>query len=238
MSPTYIKIRYVILTVVNMSDQVQSGILFPIPLGEDRIFRNQAMDDILELLYRNPHEEFGVRQLREVTGHGAQTVDTALTLFGQINIINARREGNRKLISINRERVQKPEDPILEIPQEEFRNPIKLFTDRVRNEQGENLVGILVFGSVARGEADRASDIDLQVIVENNLLQVRRSIQEIRQEIEHERFDGERYELQVMVESVETATQYGEKLKEIFSNGITLYESEQLETVKDGVLDG
>jgi len=221
-----------------MDDRICSGVLLPIPLGKDRIFRNQAMDDILELLYRNPHEEFGVRQLRETTGHGAQTVDTALTLLDQINVIQTRREGNKKLISINRERIRKPEDPILEIPQEEFRDPVKALTDRVRNNQNQNLVGVLVFGSVARGEADRASDIDIQVIVEDDLLKARRSIQNIRQEIENERFDGERYELQVMVESVETATQYGEKLKEIFSEGITLYESEELETVRDGVLDG
>ncbi len=62
-----------------MTDQTISGITLTIPLGEERVFRNQAMDDITELLYRNPHEEFGVRQLREVTGHGAGTVDTALT---------------------------------------------------------------------------------------------------------------------------------------------------------------
>ena len=221
-----------------MVDQDRPGVLLPIPLGEDKIFRNQATDDILELLYRNPHEEFGVRQLREITGHGAQTVDTALTLLEQLDLIETRREGNKKLTSINRDRVQKPDDPILEIQQEEFRAPVKAFSDRVEEEQEGNLAGILLFGSVARGEADRASDIDIQVIVEDDLLQSRREIQDIRQEMEESKFGGERYEFQVLVESVETAEQYGEKLQEIFSEAITIYSTDQLEELRQVILNG
>ena len=221
-----------------MIDQNGPGVLLPIPLGEDKIFRNQATDDILELLYRNPHEEFGVRQLREITGHGAQTVDTALTLLEQLDLIETRREGNKKLTSINRDRVQKPDDPILEIQQEEFRTPVKAFSDRVEENQEGDLAGILLFGSVARGEADRASDIDIQVIVEDDLLQSRREIQDIRQEMEESKFGGERYEFQVLVESVETAEQYGEKLQEIFSEAITIYSTDQLEELRQVILNG
>ncbi|RCU47013.1 DNA polymerase beta [Haloplanus salinus] len=219
-----------------MVDQDGPGVLLPIPLGKDKVFRNQATDDILELLYRNPHEEFGVRQLREITGHGAQTVDTALTLLEQLDLIQTRREGNKKLTSINRDRVQKPDDPILEIKQEAFRNPVKAFSDRVKKDQGDNLVGILLFGSVARGEADRASDIDIQVIVEDDLLQSRREIQDIRQEMEESKFGGERYEFQVLVESVETAEQYGDKLQEIFSEAVTIYSTDQLKELRQVIL--
>ena len=221
-----------------MVDQDGPGVLLPIPLGEDKVFRNQATDDILELLYRNPHEEFGVRQLREITGHGAQTVDTALTLLEQLDLIGTRREGNKKLTSINRNRVQKPDGPILEIQQEEFRTPVKAFSDRVEEDQEGNLAGILLFGSVARGEADRASDIDIQAIVEDDLLQSRREIQDIRQEMEESKFGGERYEFQVLVESVETAEQYGEKLQEIFSEAITIYSTNQLEELRQVILNG
>lgn len=226
------------LTVDSTVDQDGPGVLLPIPLGEDKVFRNQATDDILELLYRNPHEEFGVRQLREITGHGAQTADTALTLLEQLDLIETRREGNKRLTSINRDRVQKPDDPILEIQQEAFRDPVKALSDRVKEDQGDNLTGILLFGSVARGEADRASDIDIQVIVEDDLLQSRRVIQDIRQEMEKSKFGGERYEYQVLVESVETAEQYGEKLQEIFSEAITIYSTEQLEELRQVILSG
>lgn len=221
-----------------MTDQDGAGLFLPIPLGEQRVFRNQAMDDIVELLYRNPHEEFGVRQLRELTGHGAQTVDTALTLLDQIGVIRTRRDGNKKLTSIDRDRIRKPDDPFLEIPQEEFREPARAFVERAVERQGENLVGITLFGSVARGEADRTSDIDLQVIVDGELTSARRELQKIRQEIEGGRFGGERYELQLLVESVESAERYGEKLSEVFSEGITLYSTEELAALRVVVFGG
>jgi len=220
-----------------MIDQDESGVLLPIPLGEERVFRNQSMDDILELLYRNPHSEFGVRQLREITGHGAKTVDTAIKLFTQLNLIETRRDGNKKLISINRNRVQKPDDPLLEVPQEEFRDPVKAFLDEVDKAEAE-IVGVILFGSVARGEADRASDIDIQVIVSGELTEARRELHDIRQEIEGRKFDGERYELQLLVESVESAESYGDKLQEIFSEGIKLRETDELDKVREAVFSG
>ena len=221
-----------------MIDQDWSGVYLSVPFPEERIFRNQAMDDLVELLYRNPHDEFGVRQLRTVTGHGAQTVDTAIALLTELELIQTRRDGNRKLIRINRDQIQKPDDPILEIQQEAFRVPTKEFLDRVREDQGENLVGVVLFGSVARGEADRTSDVDVQVIVKDDLTKSRRELHDVRQEIESRTFDGDRYELQLLVESVEIAESYGEKLQEIFSEGITLYATDELDDVKEVIFDG
>jgi predicted nucleotidyltransferase len=220
-----------------MIDQNESGILLPIPLGDNRVFRNQSMEDILELLYRNPHSEFGVRQLREITENGAKTVDTAIKLFTQLGLIDTRRDGNQKLISINRNWVQKQDDPILEIPQEEFQDPAKAFLDRADQAEAE-IVGVILFGSVARGEADRASDIDLQVIVSGELTEARRELHDIRQEVEGQEFDGERYELQLLVESTKSAESYEDRLREIFSQGIKLRETDELDLVMEAVFNG
>jgi predicted nucleotidyltransferase len=220
-----------------MSDE-RAGVSIPIPLPEDHVFRYEAMDDILTLLYRNPHQEFTVSQLREVTGHGGKTVNNSIQLLDELDLIRTRREGKKKLVSINRERINKPDDPILKIPQEEFRTPVREFVENVKTEQEDNLVGILVFGSVGRGEADRASDIDIQVIVEEDLVQSRRVIQDVRQEIEDRRFNDERYKLQVLVESVESAENYGEKLHEIFSEAVTVYSTNRLEELREVILNG
>jgi len=217
-----------------MSDE-SAGVSIPIPLPQKHVFRYQAADDILELLYRNPHEEFRITQLRKITGHGGKSVDNAIQILNSLNLINQAREGRHSLTQINREQIQKPDDPFLEIPQEEFQDPVKTFTDQIKDNQGNNLVGILVFGSTARGTADRTSDIDIQVIVENDLLQSRRNIQEIRQQIEDTRFDGERFEFHVLVESTETAESYGEKLREIFSEAITVYSTPKLDDVREAV---
>lgn len=57
------------------------------------------------------------------------------------------------------------EDPFIEIPQEEFRTPLRRFVGRTTEEVG-SIAGIVRFGRVARGEADRASDIDLFVLID------------------------------------------------------------------------
>jgi predicted nucleotidyltransferase len=115
---------------------------------------------------------------------------------------------------------------------------VKTLSDKIKENQKDNLVAILLFGSVARGEADRASDIDIQVIVEDDLLQSRRDIHEVRQEVENSKFGGERYEFQVLVETVETAEQYGEDLQEIFSEAVTLYSTSQFEELRQVILNG
>lgn len=220
-----------------MSDE-KSGVFIELPLPGKQVFRYRAADDILELLYRNPYRGFTVTELRENTGHGGKSVDNAVQILHSLGLVHKEREGRHSLVRINQENIRKPDDPILEIPQKQFRTPVKQFLERLEEDQGENLVGVILFGSVARGEADRASDIDVQVIVENNLTESRRRIHDLRQDIEDRRFDGERYELQVLVESVETAESYGEKLQEIFSEGIKLHTTEKLDDVQEAVFHG
>ncbi|MGB9781562.1 MAG: nucleotidyltransferase domain-containing protein [Moorellaceae bacterium] len=45
------------------------------------------------------------------------------------------------------------------------RRAIKEFCELLRREQGENLLGLRLFGSVARGTATPESDIDILVLV-------------------------------------------------------------------------
>lgn len=61
------------------------SILMPLP--EEQIFRYKAADDILELLYRSPHTEFTVTQLREATGHGGKSVDNAIQILLSLDLI-------------------------------------------------------------------------------------------------------------------------------------------------------
>jgi len=220
-----------------MSDK-NYGVFLSLPLPNQQVFRYQAADDILELLYRNPHQEFAITQLRETTGHGGKSVDNAINILESLDLIQRRQEGRQSLIQIKQAQIQKPDDPLLEIPQREFRTPVREFLEEAKDRQGKNLVAVILFGSVARGEADRASDIDIQVIVKEGLLEARRDLQEVRQGIGKTKFDGSRYEIQLLVESVESAESYGEKLQEIFSEGIQLYSTAKFDDVTEAVFDG
>lgn len=220
-----------------MSDEIP-GVFLSLPLPEGQIFRYRAADDILELLYRNPHREFTVSELRNTTGHGGKSVDNAIQILGSLDLIRKEKEGRRTLIHINQERARKPDDPLFEIVQSEFREPVREFLERAIESQGDNLVGVILFGSVARGEADRASDIDLLIVVRDDLVEARRELHEIRQEIENEQFGDDRYELQVLVESTKSARNYGGKLRDVLSEGIVLHSTDELTDVKEAVFDG
>jgi len=72
-------------------------------------------------------------------------------------------ESNRRPVQINRQRLSIPDDPILRIPNQSITNPSKPRFPELR-ENINDVVGIILYGSVARGEADRRSDIDLWVL--------------------------------------------------------------------------
>lgn len=219
-----------------MSDDA-GGVFLTLPLPDEHVFRYQAADDILELLYRNPHREFTITQLRSTTGHGGKSVDSALQILDSLGLVQLERDGRHTRVSINQQRIQRSDDPLLEIPQHEFRAPVKAFLDELDDTEID-IAGAILFGSVARGEADRTSDVDIQIVVDGEVTTARREIQSLRQNVEQQTFGGNRYEFQVLVESIESASGYGEKLQDVFSEGITLYETEALDTVREAVFDG
>jgi predicted nucleotidyltransferase len=227
-----------------------------LPLPEEQVFRYQAMEDIIELLVRNPHREFTVTELRDLTGNGQKTTSRGIDLLDALGVVTVRRDGRQRLVGIDHTHVRIPEDPLFRIPQEEFRAPIREFVDRAR-EEIDHLAGVVVFGSVARGTADRRSDVDLWVLVEDDdgVVDARRTVQAIVTDLEDRRFGGgvsremgvtdatvgdrgQRYEFEVMVESTESAHDRGEKLETILSDGVAILTSPALDRVRDAILGG
>ncbi len=45
---------------------------------------------------------------------------------------------------------------------------LKIIVDRCKKKIGEDLVSIILFGSLARGDFDGRSDIDLLIVMEND----------------------------------------------------------------------
>lgn len=200
------------------------------PFPEERVFRYQAMQDVLGLLIEEPYQEFTVSQIAAMTEANQGSISKAIALLRELGPIQTRREGRKQYVSIDRNRLTKP-DPVLSIPQTEFHKPVRAFVDRVREEIAD-LVGILLFGSVARGEADRASDIDLLVVVDDDRTRARRTVQTIVSELEETKFDGHRYTFEALVESVDSAKRIGDRLRRQFDSGITLVGSEGLSAVR------
>lgn len=100
----------------------------------------------------------------------------------------------------------------------------------------DNIDDIHIFGSVARGEADRSSDIDCFVLVTDEKATGQRIAHDVAHDLEEQRFAGDRYQFQVLAESTESVTNIGNRLREVFTEGIVLYGTEELQTVKQEVL--
>lgn len=81
------------------------------------------------------------------------------------------------------------------------------------------------------------AEIDLRAssspdIVEGSKTRSRRTANAVARDIEDEQFEGNRYEFEVLVGSVESALRVGEKLEEIFDEGLVLYGSNALQSVR------
>jgi predicted nucleotidyltransferase len=217
------------------SEPEQATVGLPVPAPAPDLFRHSATDDLLRLLLDNPYEQFTIRELGRLTDNAAQSVKRAVDVLEPNGLVVVETEGNRRLVGINRTRVTKPDDPVLCIPQPEYHRPVRAAVDRIRDELGE-VRGVLVFGSVARGQADRQSDVDLWVLADDRADQHRAN--ELAKQLGTERFDGGRYEFQILVETPESARSHGERLEEVFADAVTLVDSDTLRDLKTEVLSG
>ncbi|WP_458190989.1 nucleotidyltransferase domain-containing protein [Haladaptatus sp. NG-WS-4] len=218
--------------------QTQSGVVLDFPFPEERVFRYQAMQDILHHFVNEPHQSFTQKELAEITETDISTISRSVDLLEQLGVVT-QDTGRPAQIRIDHDHLQKP-DPLLSISQSEFRKPIEAFLSELQQQVAklddvETLVGVTLFGSVARGTADRSSDIDLLVIIDGNHTYGRRIANQIARSLEEQSFDGDRYEFEVLVETSESAAQYGAKLREIFDEGLILFQSEDFRHVRAAV---
>jgi predicted nucleotidyltransferase len=196
------------------------------------------MQDILHHLMNHPFEEFTQRELAKITGADVSSVSRAVDLLTQLGVLHVT-AGKPARIRIDQEHTERP-DPVFAIPQQEFRKPVQAFLDELTTQVAETdevteLVGVVLFGGVARGAADRSSDIDLLVIVDGDATYGRRLGSRIGQTLSEQTFDGDRYQFEVLVETPESAESHGQKLTEAFDEGIVLKRPETLQDVRNTV---
>lgn len=209
-----------------------------LPLPNEQIFRYGAMDDILEIAAQNPSTEFSNRDFQRLTGYGGPSVSKALSLLEALDLVEKRETGAKTLYRITEQRLRNADEPILEIPQQEFRKPLTRFVERIDDELSA-VAGIVCFGSVARGDADRMSDIDVFLLVDDaEIVSARRTVSDIVRELEDEPIDGQRYGFDVFVESPESARRRGDDLRRIFQEGISIVEHEPLQRLRRDLFGG
>lgn len=208
-------------------------VCIPVPVPDPGVFSHTATATILQLLINNPERSFTNRELHRLTEKGLGNVNSAVQTLETLGVVTITRDGRANQVQINPAKVISPAERITAIPQEEYHEPIRRVVDLVRDRIGED-AGIVLFGSVARGDADRASDIDLFVVVDADRIAAQRTAHTIEDDLASERFDGDRYEPHIVVETQESAVTH-DQIHDVLTNGLTLRDTPALEAVKDEV---
>lgn len=214
-----------------------SKIALDIPVQDGTLFRSQAVQDVLVFLSRYHTDEFSITELTDTVEYSQPTVSKAVDVLSANDLVDDRREGNTRMVHINRGRLSHPDDPYLQIPQSEFQPPVRTAVDELL-ERLDAVIGIVLYGSVARGEADRRSDIDLWVLVEDDRMTNQRTANRVRQDLEDEEFDTGRYVYGIDVEALPAIPNYTDELRDILGDGLVVHETERFDTVRNMIFHG
>ena len=213
-----------------------ASISLSIPPSDPDLFKHKATSDVLLFLTNYRFNSFSLRELAAQIDHSHQSVRRAVNVLSTNDLVIESPESNRRPVQINRQRLSIPDDPILQIPQSEFHQPVKTAVSRLR-ENISDVVGILLYGSVARGDADRRSDIDLWVLTRSGRAESQREANTIARNLEDTEFDGNRYAYDIDVEAVQAIPTYIDDIREIIVSGIPVYETSDFETVENFLLE-
>jgi len=155
----------------------------PIPIRDEGLFKHAASAPILNFLANNPEIDLSIRQLSRVTPVSDRATVEAVDALAANELVEVVDEGNARRVRLNRRRFEHAADPIERIPQVPFRTPARVAVQYVLDEL-DDVVGIVLFGSTARGEADRRSDIDLWILVADDLLAQRHRANRLARDLE------------------------------------------------------
>ena len=118
---------------------------------------NDASGTVLSVLLRTgmPLTGRGIHAM--IDDYSLWSVQQALKTATDLGLVNSRTVGRAHEYTIN-------ESHYAVKPLRQLLSPVSVLADRVREAVGSNVDAVILFGSLARGEASAASDIDLAVI--------------------------------------------------------------------------
>lgn len=154
-----------------------------VPVRGEELFKHNASPPILNFLADNPGVNVSIRQLSRVTPVTERATREAVDALEANGLVETFHEGNARRVHVNRARLTDPGDPIHSIPQVSYRTPVRV-AYRYLLDELESVLGVVLFGSVARGEADRQSDIDLWVLVGDDLFEQRNRAGKLSRDLE------------------------------------------------------
>ena len=131
----------------------------------DDIFGSTIKTRLLRVLSKTRGTYTG-RELARLVGYSHTHTNSALAELEINGLVIRRKAGNSYLYSLNEDSVllSRIIDPAFRIEQGLLQDLANAFFERL----GRDLMSIVLFGSVARGEEEEDSDIDLVLVVRND----------------------------------------------------------------------
>ena len=154
-----------------------------LPVNTDNLFKHGASRYVLNFFADTPDIDVSIRALSRITPFSERATRQAVDALADAGLLEVDPHGNAHRVRINRTRLTVPTDPIESIPQAPYRTPVRVACQYLESEL-EEVRGIILFGSVARGDADRRSDIDLWILVDDDLFAARGAANKLARTLE------------------------------------------------------
>lgn len=224
---------------LNQTEGGDSGISIsvPIPAKDPNLYGREATDEVLLFLSKHRFEQFSQRELSRQVEYSESGVRNAVDILEENGLVETKYKKNEKLVGVNRNRLSVPDDPLLRIPQQEYQKPVKKATEMLKRDL-KSVVGIVLYGSIARGEADRRSDIDLWVVVQEDRAPNQREANNVTKKLENKEFEGQRYDFHIAVEAIESVGAFADNIQHIIRTGIPVYETETFVKLRNMLAHG
>jgi predicted nucleotidyltransferase len=187
----------------------------------EKIFRWSHARDLLMFLAKNPYESYTVSEIiSRLDIKSRDSLSKLLDAMKDAEIIESVRVGRKRFISINREFIEIPEDPFSQVPQKEYRKIVKLIVSRIIRKK--DVKKVILFGAMARGSADRMSDIDI-LVVGKDVSKLQEKLGKISYDAKSGKILPERFELNIRIITSLEYTKPRGFVKDAQTEGILLY---------------
>lgn len=189
----------------------------------ENVFRYAVARDILLFLGKNRYKQFTISEIArnlDIRPNNGN-LRRALQALVSAGLLKEKKEGRGRFLKIKDDVILYPKDPYVQIPQDEFRDVVKNIMEKVKRDR--RVEKVILFGGVARGTADRMSDIDF-LVVSKDVMASEDKTSKITHNCRTGKMFDQRYGISFRVIDVEELKKPRGFIKDALLEGIVLYE--------------
>lgn len=143
----------------------------------ENIFSSKTRIKLLRVFYDNPKREFSLTDLTRILKTSTGAIYPSLSSLVNYRMLVSKKVGTSTLYRLNySNHLVKKIMEIFDVERDFLTNKSKEFTRRL-NKKG--ITSIILFGSVARGQASELSDIDILIVYKKDYEKIRERVENL-----------------------------------------------------------